>query len=597
MLLSSLDAIVFGEAWEIANAPASATASDSLGQSALAAMANILPWQAGQQGMPQMPGALAEPDDLFDTVKQCPLKPDKQPTGLCGLLVQVTVKSRLKGPDDEHFIIPGVKVSIYRDEAPVQSGEGHAINNNGEYKKTVIPSAAKGTAQTTCTMETWPEMLIIEAVYTNPDVGLKKEMARLYIEDLKGTPVATRADNTIPLIQDERTNDYDYNEVVILTANKKATRAMRANAADEEVIAGSTVTNAYIRAGTDVVSCLTGFTRDASGDLVLDVTMYMATFSLNVPYESQTKADENLCVVNGDYIYEFSPELTGMKAKSAKKFSGNIVCAPTSLEMLYAYHNLVVTHDDVLRSMGLEEAAQEVRDAESLLSTIAHDQDSQGFLSAQQSIAKARDRMDFLNNLPQITNQRTRIMVVCSNLWSDAPDGRRNTFNSNPAWQEWGAWQDTTNTLLAWHQETHRAKRQDTTEIVFHRKNLVPINYSYISVFLREGHPVISSIRGGHVLVVSGVVVNRKCHAVRVICQDPQGTLSGPDADGDWYSGLNKKNDTGNPARGRHVYYRGKERATKCRGSEIFDFSPGGAVTVNEIFTRQAIKEKLHPGR
>jgi hypothetical protein len=82
---------------------------------------------------------------------------------------------------------------------------------------------------------------------------------------------------------------------------------------------------------------------------------------------------------------------------------------------------------------------------------------------------------------------------------------------------------------------------------------------------------------GGHLLVVRGAVVNRERHAVRIICNDPYGTLSGPSSEKAWYSRGEHEYNNDKPTRrnsagttepdqvphyelGRHVYYRGHEQ-------------------------------------
>jgi hypothetical protein len=124
---------------------------------------------------------------------------------------------------------------------------------------------------------------------------------------------------------------------------------------------------------------------------------------------------------------------------------------------------------------------------------------------------------------------------------------------------------------------------------------------------LKAGNIFLSSINGGHVLIVRGAVVNLLGKAVRAICNDPQGTLAGPDSDKVWYDDseneINEsgKMDTNSSKLGEHVYYLGnmktKKFCTTQKYNEAFNFdydhnTEMSVTIIDSIITRDYMQGK-----
>ncbi|MDR3175957.1 MAG: hypothetical protein LBU06_05445, partial [Desulfovibrio sp.] len=608
--------------------------------------------------------------------------------------------------------IPFARVRIFENTSPgKEEALGEAADIHGVFTKNYADR---------CNIKT----IYIEAVYDADERNFKKEVARLKIENFDTeNPIATEAENVIRGIQDvnQTKNDRDYYEKVDL----RATGNSAANH-DEEVEAKTIPAHTFTK--TDFVSNLRHITRTGDGAAsssstggtgaadsgqerpqgqsgsthetnTVYVVMYMATFSLNVPYLSQTKYDEHVETKppkdkkSTGYIHQIEGDPLTLECEwkalggrdtckqdkdSHLHFSGDRLCGLTSICMIFDYHNIVIT-DDMVRSIIIDihckgiktasgsgisskdrekaqnavreaekeyaEAADAVRkaeaavlqgenvlklgkklypdvhgspqarvtslaefyrmrgmpakaedvlrngpddityapgfhkvwEAEKALASMRGDLERarQRLGEAAKKLKEAKDTADAIEqarnslSLPALERHRTRIMVAMLNIWLGS-EGYR-------PWQGTKT-HSTLTTLLGYHGRGVRCiggiqnASFDDGRVKYdgaQKKSLLQI--------LAKGAPIGAGMKGGHLLVVRGAVVNRERHAVRIICNDPYGTLSGPSSENAWYSEGEHEYNGDKPARrdkdgnsfkaqsqhherGRHVYYRGHEQ-------------------------------------
>jgi hypothetical protein len=365
----------------------------------------------------------------------------------CPIKLRITVKTRLG-----EYPIPFAQVRIFENRSPgTEDAPGAYADSNGVFTKDYVDR---------CNIKT----VYIEAVYDADEVNFKKEVARLKIENFDTeNPVATEAENVIRGIQDVKNaeNDRDYYEKVDLRATKDS-----AAGSDEEIAAGTAPTHTFVK--TDFVSKLyhtirpgdaatsspsAGGAEVASGqeppqgqsnpadepDTVY-VEMYMATFSLNVPYLSQTKEDEHVETKppkdkkSTSYIHQIEgkPLTLGCNWKSLGgndtcekyesphlHFSGDRLCGLTLICMIFDYHNIEIT-DDMVRSIIIDKHCKGSYTASGAgISSKDREKAQNSVREAEKEYAEATDAV---RKAETAVRQGEKMLESCKKLYPDVPD-------------------------------------------------------------------------------------------------------------------------------------------------------------------------------
>lgn len=410
------------------------------------------------------------------------------------LIVNVQVLTR-----HGNFPLKGVKVSIYEncgDMCPIAQ-PGYITDENGEIFTYISP-------QERCTVKNFT----VEATYENVTEKLRKEIARLEVTDVgkESNPGRkVKAENIIPLVQDisGTKDDKDYYERVDFP-DAEGKFPSGTEPKEEEVKAG-TVPQKGFTDGSKVST----FTYDPFANC-FDVTIFMATFSLQVPYLNQNE--------RFDYVYA--------KTKGdANTQEFNVHRGPVTAIMEAKNH----------RDSTIVDSSPPLTPEEQKASISYKVWTLQGaYLCCPTSVA-------MLLNCIGIDISRVELIARCLSADSRDMKGKFDEISSNSSWQ-------------------------NTTAICAALKNIYefdtyffirPETFNFDS--LKQGLPVVHSIEGGHIVLVIGGVFNRNGKIIRHIVNDPVGTLFGTasvNVSGNWFKNGMRNIHNAYDTKGKHQYYR-----------------------------------------
>lgn len=325
----------------------------------------------------------------------------------------------------------------------------------------------------------------------------------------------------------------------------------------------------------------------ATNDELMQVylSVSLATFNLKVPYMSQVGSHVKLAT---EEVSKDKPDI-GVRAWSPVSVSGT---APNATEP-----------ESATTSAKTATPAPEVKIKES----VGREHIEAGFKYENQnpwhgerlcSPTSSAMIMKYYG-LSDVGNIQTRADIMAAYINRPNCNADRNGKESGYcSWEVWGyvpqAWKYIVETALA----SQALPNFNTRAVELDTNANVSASLEHFLPYTSYGHALQVRIKGGHVAVLIGVVLDHEAQNLWAICHDPYGTLAGPESDysritkESYYEGTGsstRKGRNDNPyapgvigdihEKGRHVYYNDE---THTRGdSRDGDSGTGGLLEMS----------------
>jgi len=361
--------------------------------------------------------------------------------------------------------------------------------------------------------------LVLKVTYANEKEHLKPEVVTITLADI--TPHSCVAAGRAKA-------NFEYSIINILEAkNLPAGESHDFTDKDEVVAAKYTTQQSYTTPSLIVEN---SFTVEEQPDgshptkVIFHLNVSLATFSLKVPYVNQNAGFVRVAPENDVHSIGYARPWTYDNYITTNPWSGECLCAPTSATMVLMYYGILTS----------DKATPEP----------ANHNVTQGVLNR----AGLMTRFKFNNP-------------------ADDPAYRRTP------WEIAANMEDIIKNKIYEEKRTHDNAIYSTDRVLFQWNTQRPFDEQMEAVFpvLEQGDPLYAGILGDHVLVIRGAVVSKEKKIMWAICNDPYGTMAGPESNyaDTSYSEMryahrkerntvnNDSDDTPGSRKGKHVYYKG----------------------------------------